>query len=222
MSTAIKRRETKSCILVVQVLQSISVTMIFSAFIVASVIVVVVWYHKTYLESHKFARKLPGPPALPLLGNALIFLGKSLPQTLNILESLSIEYGKTVRFCIGPKNEVVLLTDPKDVQAILSSQKLIEKSDEYKYVMPWVSTGLLTATGQKHFGRRKVITPAFHFKILEQFVEVFDKHSRIFVTNLAMFKGQTFDIFPQVTLCALDIICGKMRKNKIIHKIMIR
>lgn len=59
----------------------------------------------------------------------------------------------------------------------------------------------------------QVITPTFHFKILEQFVEVFDKHSAIFVKNLAKFKGQDFDVFPQVGLCALDIICGELKNR---------
>lgn len=52
----------------------------------------------------------------------------------------------------------------------------------------------------------QVITPAFHFKILEQFVEVFDKHSAIFVKKLQKFEGQNVDVFPYITLAALDII----------------
>ena len=44
-----------------------------------------------------------------------------------------------------------------------------------------------------------------------QFTDIFDKHSGIFVKNLAKFMGQkaAIDIFPHVTLCALDIICGE-------------
>ncbi|KAG5667087.1 hypothetical protein PVAND_015086 [Polypedilum vanderplanki] len=70
-----------------------------------------------------------------------------------------------------------------------------------------LQTGLLTATGKKWFQRRKVITPAFHFKILDQFVEIFDKQSAVFVENLAKSKGQPLDVFQPITLCALDIIC---------------
>jgi cytochrome P450 family 4 len=67
------------------------------------------------------------------------------------------------------------------------------------------------STGQKWFSRRKIITPTFHFKILEQFVEVFDQHSEIFVQNLSQLKGQRCDVFSKIALCALDIICGEIK-----------
>lgn len=53
------------------------------------------------------------------------------------------------------------------------------------------------------------MTPAFHFNILEQFVEVFDRNSSILVDVIAQKKtGDPVDIYPLVTLTALDIICG--------------
>jgi cytochrome P450 family 4 len=84
---------------------------------------------------------------------------------------------------------------------------LIEKADEYDPIAEWLGSGLLISTGRKWFSRRKIITPAFHFKILEEFVGVFDKHNEIFVENLRQFEGQEVDVFPLVTLLALDVIC---------------
>jgi len=93
---------------------------------------------------------------------------------------------------------------------VMSSQKLIDKSSEYSFLSKWLGDGLLLSSGKKWSARRKVITPTFHFKILEQFVETFDKQSDIFVQKLAKHKsGDKFDIYPYVTLCALDVICGK-------------
>lgn len=112
---------------------------------------------------------------------------------------------------LGPHPEI-MVTDPSLAEAILGSQKLIEKSDEYDFLSQWLGTGLLTATGKKWFSRRKVITPAFHFKILDQFVEIFDKHSKMLVKNLESTKGP-IDIFQPVALCALDIISGKNEKK---------
>jgi cytochrome P450 family 4 len=178
-------------------------------FIVVLIVAFVLWYSKKYGDFLALANKLPGPPALPLIGNALMFARKSPPELLKVLEGLSKSYGRTVRFLVGTQLQV-LLTDPKDVETILGSQKLIEKSDEYDFIAHWLGTGLLISNGQKWFTRRKVITPTFHFKILEQFVEVFDKHSTIFVDNLSKLKGRSFDIFPLITLAALDVICGKI------------
>lgn len=68
--------------------------------------------------------------------------------------------------------------------------------------------------GQKWFKHRRMITPAFHFKILDQFVEVFFEKCDVMVKRLeSKCDGQTFDIYPYITRCALDIICGKHFQN---------
>lgn len=107
---------------------------------------------------------------------------------------------------------VVVLTDPKDVQVVMTDIRLISKSLEYKYIEPWLGTGLLTSTNKKWTTRRKILTPAFHFKILDDFIEVFDKQGNILVEKLKDKSGKnSFDIFPPVALSALDIICGNVR-----------
>lgn len=93
---------------------------------------------------------------------------------------------------------------------------MITKSTEYDFIKPWLNTGLLTSTGQKWLSRRKVITHAFHFKILEDFVESFDKQSTILVEKLKKFEGRgEFNIFPLTALCALDVICGNLNALKL-------
>lgn len=76
---------------------------------------------------------------------------------------------------------------------------------------PWLGTGLLTSTGSKWLARRKIITPAFHFSILEDFVSIFDHHTSILVEKLRGHEGQgDVDIFPMTALCALDVIGGNL------------
>uniref|UniRef100_A0A182SPD1 Uncharacterized protein n=1 Tax=Anopheles maculatus TaxID=74869 RepID=A0A182SPD1_9DIPT len=95
--------------------------------------------------------------------------------------------------------------------------KYIDKSTEYDFIRPWLGEGLLTSRGRKWHTHRKVITPTFHFKILEQFVEIFDRQSTTFIKVLQPFaeSGKSFDIFPQVTLCALDVICESAMGTKV-------
>jgi cytochrome P450 len=65
-------------------------------------------------------------------------------------------------------------------------------------------------TGEKWRAHRKLFTPTFHFKILEEFVEVINSNEKIMIQKLEKhMSGPEFDICPYVTLCALDIICGK-------------
>jgi cytochrome P450 len=56
-----------------------------------------------------------------------------------------------------------------------------------------------------------MITPTFHFKILDTFIDVFNENSQILVDKLMKKSdgGEVFDIFPFITRCALDIICGR-------------
>ena len=56
-----------------------------------------------------------------------------------------------------------------------------------------------------------MLTPAFHFKILEDFVQVFNEQSKTLIGKLseAVKDGEHFNIYPYVTRCTLDIICGK-------------
>lgn len=169
------------------------------------------WYYHKYRERFAIAAKLPGPKSWPFLGHAQLFMFKSPPQILEVFAKAHKEFPRIVCFMLGPHPEI-MVTDPSLAEAILGSQKLIEKSDEYDFLSQWLGTGLLTATGKKWFSRRKVITPAFHFKILDQFVEIFDKHSKMLVKNLESTKGP-IDIFQPVALCALDIISGKNEKK---------
>lgn len=93
----------------------------------------------------------------------------------------------------------------------MGSPKHIDKSPDYKFLQPWLGTGLLTSLGSKWHSRRKILTPAFHFKILEDFIDVFHDHSSMLVTKLSNEIGKdSFNIFPYVTLCTLDIVCGKI------------
>lgn len=56
----------------------------------------------------------------------------------------------------------------------------------------------------------QILTPAFHFKILEDFIDVFSEQSSILASKLAVeVEKESFNIFPYVTLCTLDIVCGE-------------
>lgn len=93
----------------------------------------------------------------------------------------------------------------------MSSPKYIDKSSDYDYLRPWLGTGLLTSWGSKWRSRRKILTPTFHFKILEDFIGVFQEQSDVLVKKLEKeLGGQGFNIFPYVTLCTLDIVCGEL------------
>ncbi|XP_058818855.1 probable cytochrome P450 4d14 [Topomyia yanbarensis] len=80
------------------------------------------------------------------------------------------------------------------------------KGDDYDVLLEWLGTGLLTSSGNKWFTHRKALTPAFHFKILDNFAPVFDSKSTILARKLLENGGESVKIFPLVKLYTLDVI----------------
>ena len=64
--------------------------------------------------------------------------------------------------------------------------------------------------GNKWSSRRRLITPTFHFEILNDFLNVMNEQAQILVDELAKLEKtkQEINIFKHIGLCALDIICG--------------
>lgn len=113
----------------------------------------------------------------------------------------------------------------------MSSPKHIEKSTLYEFIKGWLNEGLLLSTGnvknslwfskfridwraifsgKKWHDRRKIITPAFHFNILEKFVEIFDRLGNIVVDKLnTVSPDEPMEFYPIAVLYALDVMCGE-------------
>ncbi|KAK7861806.1 hypothetical protein R5R35_000574 [Gryllus longicercus] len=151
--------------------------------------------------------KLPGPPALPLLGNALLALRFTRENFFYVIHDITMTYWPRYRSWYGPTPEINF-SEADDIEIILRSSVNIKKGMLYHFLHPWLGTGLLTSSGQKWHLHRKLITPTFHFKILETFQEVFTDKSRILVEKLNKEVGNKkgFDVYPYITRCALDII----------------
>ncbi|PSN53387.1 Cytochrome P450 4C1 [Blattella germanica] len=150
--------------------------------------------------------KLPGPPAYPIIGNVLEVL---VPRNklFEVFDRRAKDYGPLFRIWAGPVAQICL-TRPEHVEIILRDTKHLDKSLAYSFIRPWLGEGLLTGTGAKWHSHRKMITPTFHFKILDIFTDVFVEKSDILVKKLQAKVGEKdFDIYPFITHCALDIIC---------------
>ena len=67
------------------------------------------------------------------------------------------------------------------------------------------------STGDRWRSRRKMLTPSFHFNILQDFLHIINEGAESLVNKLkteACDTGQVCDMFPDITLSSLDIICG--------------
>ncbi|XP_023225516.1 cytochrome P450 4C1-like isoform X2 [Centruroides sculpturatus] len=65
---------------------------------------------------------------------------------------------------------IVRLFKPEHVETIINNNVLLEKANVISDIFrPWLGNGLIISSGQKWKNRRKLLTQAFHFKILEDF-----------------------------------------------------
>lgn len=94
---------------------------------------------------------------------------------------------------------------------MLSSNTLIYKSNQYDMMRPWLLNGLLTNGGSSWHERRKLLTPAFHFRILGSFKEPMEMSCNILIRKLnEVCDGSPINIYPYIVLFSLDIITGKI------------
>nr|XP_022907354.1 cytochrome P450 4C1-like [Onthophagus taurus] len=156
---------------------------------------------------NKIINKIPGPIRVPIIGTTYRLFLFPKEELFKRAKVHLRNYGPIIRTWLG-STPVVHLLEPKDIELILNNSVQITKSSMYDSVRPWLGDGLLTSTGKKWFTHRKLITPTFHFTILENFMEIFVEKSKLLVTNLQnKTSTEVFDLYPHITNCTLDIIC---------------
>ncbi|XP_073830220.1 cytochrome P450 4d1 isoform X3 [Musca autumnalis] len=167
-------------------------------------------YFRKYKPIIDVTRDISSPPSLPLIGHGHHFLGKESHEYVKLFKEFCKTWGPTYKLWIGPSFHI-LLGDLKDVEEVLGSTRFNDKAHEYASLEPWLREGLLISSGKKWHSRRKALTPAFHFKILDSFISVFERESRKLVRNLDKeYRMQTdagVDLYNWVNLCTLDTIC---------------
>lgn len=129
---------------------------------------------------------------------------------------MSDKYGTCFRVWAGTRLAFVC-SDPRYYEVIFNSSRNIAKNNMYNFLIPWLGEGLLLSTGKKWYNRRKIITPTFHFKILHQFVEVFNRQNKVFVDKLMAKSNRhtPFNIYPEISLMTLDVISETAMGTKI-------
>ncbi|XP_017784596.1 PREDICTED: cytochrome P450 4c3-like [Nicrophorus vespilloides] len=172
------------------------------------IIIAAAWFAKFLFDVFSVRRKLRNvktPPDNLLLGESFKFT--STAHFIPALTKYFKHFGNHLNIYHGFLFSFILTADTKFLEHILTSTKILKKSEDYAFFKRWLGEGLLTSTGQKWFRSRKILTPAFHFQILEQFIETFHSKSNILLEKIEKMNGNSFNIYPFVTSYTLDVIC---------------
>lgn len=188
--------------------------------VIFSIIQLTKWFRKRK-RLVQAIEKLPGPPCVvPIVNHGLIFIYLDFLKhkwgtytlTYHLMSNVHKLFPEEgiARFWLGLK-PVVLVYSPENVETILSSTTVINKADEYRVFMPWIGEGLLTSRRNKWRFRRKILTPAFHFRILNDFLPTMNEEATKLIRKMNSSRyvesEEGFDITPVITMCTLDTLC---------------
>uniref|UniRef100_A0A8D0CDS3 Cytochrome P450 4V2 n=1 Tax=Scleropages formosus TaxID=113540 RepID=A0A8D0CDS3_SCLFO len=172
---------------------------------------------REYIHKWNEMKPIPGlQGAYPIVGNALRFKTNAGEFFNQVIEGTNeFRHLPLAKVWVGPMPFVVLF-HAETIETVLNNPRHMDKAYSYKFLHPWLGTGLLTSTGDKWRRRRKMLTPTFHFSILTEFLEVMNEQAKILIEKLEKQVGHgPFDCFSYITLCALDIICETAMGKKI-------
>ncbi|XP_011647852.1 cytochrome P450 4g15 [Pogonomyrmex barbatus] len=182
----------------------LSASTVFLALLVPALVLYYIYFRISRRHMIELAEQIPGPDGLPLIGNALMFLGNS-DTIFRTLYRKSFEFDQIIKIWLGPKL-LVFLMDPRDVEVILSSHVYIDKSTEYRFFQPWLGNGLLISTGPKWRAHRKLIAPTFHLNVLKSFIDLFNANSRAVVERMRKEGDKEFDCHDYMSECTVEIL----------------
>ncbi|XP_054711577.1 cytochrome P450 4c3-like [Uloborus diversus] len=188
-------------------------------------LVLSLYIYSSRLRQKEPRKRIPGPKVNGIITNVIplisIFRNNAASKRalfFQVICGYSYVFRKEGMWLFwGGLKKILILYKAETVEPILNSNEILGKGFEYEFVTPMLKEGLLTSTKEKWRYRRKLLTPAFHFRILDEFIPVFNEQAKILAKKLAeaMETKQWVNAAPLISLCTLDIICETAMGTKI-------
>lgn len=125
-----------------------------------------------FAPGYDLISKVPGPPADSVVGIIKFIYSLNPERAFSLAREWAVTYKQSyVTWAVVKMNLEV--TRATEVEIILASSKHTQKGLIYELLRPFLGDGLLNSNGNKWQQRRKILTPTFHFSILQQFLAVF-------------------------------------------------
>ncbi|KAM9835747.1 cytochrome P450 4F3 [Aulostomus maculatus] len=134
---------------------------------------------------------------------------QSTEEGLLQVDRLVQTYTHSCSWFLGPFYHLVRVFHPDYVKPLLMAPASITVKDDliYGHLRPWLGQSLLLSNGEEWSRKRRLLTPAFHFDILKNYIVMFNistdtMHEKW--RRLVAECGNNIEMFDQVTLMTLD------------------
>ncbi|XP_078686339.1 cytochrome P450 4F12-like [Branchiostoma floridae x Branchiostoma belcheri] len=174
--------------------------------VAAYLVFVVLKFLKKYIRDIRTGLKFPCPPFhwlycnLHLTGNE--FGEEYLAMTRDVVE----KHPRAHTLWWPGYMPLITLTHPAPIKQLLKAPT--KKSVDYDHLRPWLGNGLVMSDGPVWKAQRRLLTPAFHFDILKQYISVYNMAAEEMIEKLVEYDGkdQSVEMFQQASLCTMEII----------------
>lgn len=162
-------------------------------------------HYRTQKRIRNRTSNIPGPLTLPILGNVPTLASSNLSELFQKLVGAVNKYGPVVRFLTGNQLYIVI-SDADSIDRILTSKTQIKNICSGSKIVN--GSALSAPVIVKRKIHRTIISSTFNNNVLDQFVWNFFENSLILTQKLKLIaNGSSFDLYPFVCACAVDIIC---------------
>ncbi|KAM7346843.1 cytochrome P450 311a1 [Cochliomyia hominivorax] len=183
-----------------------------SAILVFCLVFATTYYLLKWYEILICGLQIPGPWAVPLMGNVQMITKLTPEKLLFHIQSFRNTCGQSFRLWLGPQLWVFLHTPEENRDALQDSS--LKKADNFKFLDQLIGNGLLISHGKLWESHRKALGPAFHPNILNGFNETICQHGNILRELLSNLEGKSCEITDYLFPCIMDaIIETSMGKN---------
>lgn len=164
-----------------------------------------------YLKACRSECLFPGPPTLPVLGNALSFLGATEYDIMDRFLKLWKNSSQVIQIRVL-HILVLVVSDPDDIEKVLRGSDTQDKAPHfYRFFQNIFRYGLVVLNGVQWKAHRKATTPAFHKELLDRYQELFNEEAAGFLqrvtTGTPSLVGPNSELFAMRSFArtALDV-----------------
>lgn len=149
-------------------------------------------------------RYFVSPKQVPILGVANRFLGKSNDQLIQIIFDIYEEVKTTpIQVWFGPFLAVGV-SEPHDVQVILTNEHCLNKP--FFYDQLHCKSSIIATDRDVWKNDRRALNVAFDVKVLQNYIPLMNDKSRILIQKMEPFLKQPGNIYRAIFICTMDTI----------------